>query len=1025
MTASSNEAASRLQALALAHAEDIIATLREPFLVLDESLRVCTANAAFYRDFRVSQDETEGRLIYDLGDGQWNIPQLRTLLGQVQSEVHSVEDFAVEHTFPEIGCRIMLLNARRLPVESGSPGVILLAIEDHTDRKRAGAALRISEVRYRRLFETAKDGILILAADTGRVIDSNPFMSTLLGYSHAEFLGKELWQIGLFRDIQESQAAFRELQEKGYVRYENLPLQSTDGRHVEVEFVSNIYAEGDRQVVQCNVRDITARRCLERQMQELALAMRLTEDRFRLFIEGVKDYAIYTMDPAGKILTWNDGAARIFGHSSREIIGQNRRVLFTPAQVAEGVPDRELKLAAAQGKAAEECWRIRKDGARFWANGTLSAFHDAAGVLQGFVKVVRDLTGRRRAETLLQSVLNGTFDGIVSSDHRGIVQSFNQAAERTFGYQSAEVVGKNISMLMPEPFHSEHDGYIARYQRTGEAKIIGIGRETVGLRKDGSTFPIELAVTEFRLEEHDEPLFIGMIRDITHRMQIEENQARLVSILEATPDFVGIADTEGRPLFINQSGRRMIGIGFEEDVSKIRIADYFAESVTNTLANEAIPFAIKHGTWRGETVLRAKDGHEFPASQLIIVPKTDRGEARFLSMIMRDLTERKNLEEQFRQAQKMEAVGQLAGGVAHDFNNLLTVILGYSAMLLSKMEATNPDREFVTSINEAGERATSLTRQLLAFSRHSVLSPKVLRPSEVVREMEKLLRRLIGEDICLVSVLDPATSKVKIDPDQLGQVLMNLAVNARDSMPKGGNLTIESRNIELDQAYARLHIKAKPGHYALITLTDSGCGMTPEVKARIFEPFFTTKGIGKGTGLGLAVVHGIIEQSGGFVEVYSEAGIGTSFKLYLPAVDEGESASKELDSASVPHGTETVLVCEDEASLRGLAQLILQSCGYTVLTASDGNEAIQVVEDHQGHVDLLFTDVVMPGMGGFDLAQALQRKLPHLKVLFSSGYTGDAVLRHGLAQETVAFLPKPYAPLTLARKVRQVLDESR
>lgn len=371
----------------------------------------------------------------------------------------------------------------------------------------------------------------------------------------------------------------------------------------------------------------------------------------------------------------------------------------------------------------------------------------------------------------------------------------------------------------------------------------------------------------------------------------------------------------------------------------------------------------------------------------------------------------------------MEAVGRLAGGIAHDFNNLLTAITGYSDLVLKDLDAANPSRGRILEIKRAAERAAGLTRQLLAFSRQQVLAPQILDSNDLVVNMEKLLQRVIGENIEVRTVLAPNLGAVRADPGQLEQVIINLAVNARDAMPDGGRLTIETANVELDQAYARQHPPAAPGAYVMLSVSDSGMGMDETTKARIFEPFFTTKEKGKGTGLGLATVYGIVKQSGGYVWVYSEPGHGTTFKVYLPRI-EGKAAPLGKPQA-VPgslRGTDTVLLVEDDLAVRTVTRQMLQRQGYTVLEAADVESAVAFTLNHEGPIDVLLTDVVMPGMNGRELGKRLTAKRPAMKVLYMSGYTEDTVVRHGLLEPGIAYLQKPFTPDSLALKLRELLE---
>ena len=397
-------------------------------------------------------------------------------------------------------------------------------------------------------------------------------------------------------------------------------------------------------------------------------------------------------------------------------------------------------------------------------------------------------------------------------------------------------------------------------------------------------------------------------------------------------------------------------------------------------------------------------------------------EKKLIYASARDITDRKIVEDQQRQAQKMEAIGRLAGGVAHDFNNLLTIIIGRAQMMMMRLKPVDPFRREVKLIEETAERAAALTRQLLQFSRQQVLQPKVINLNPTVIEMDEMLRRLIGENIDLKMRLSSSLGNVLADPGQIQQVVMNLAVNARDAMPNGGKVLIETTNVELDAEYAKHHASVSPGPHVMLAVTDTGCGMDEKTRSHLFEPFFTTKAKGKGTGLGLSTVYGIVKQSGGHIWVYSEPGTGATFKVYFPRVEaSGAAKSSSVQPAAVERGTETILLVEDEDEVRGLIRDILFENGYTVLVAANGDEALAISERTGGDIHLTITDVVMPKMSGRDLAARLLSQRPKMKVLFMSGYTSDSVVHHGVLDEGISFLEKPFTPSSLARKVREVL----
>lgn len=554
--------------------------------------------------------------------------------------------------------------------------------------------------------------------------------------------------------------------------------------------------------------------------------------------------------------------------------------------------------------------------------------------------------------------------------------------------------------------------------------LISTFEDIVRTNQELQASKIELAAAKHKVDEYARQLE-GQVRsteDKRNRAEkaLVERERRFRLLVDFSPDAIFI-NRGHKIVFANKPCLKLFGASRPEQVLDKSVFDFIhpdhhavvKERVRLMEMGKPVPLIE-------EKIVRL-DGTTVDV-EISASPFLDDG-VTAIQVVCRDISDRKKLEEQFHQAQKMEAVGQLAGGVAHDFNNLLTVISGYSEILITRLPANDPTRAFIQEINKAGERAAHLTRQLLAFSRKAIVERRVLDLNALVTDTEKMLRRLIGEDISLTTVFAPVLGRVKADAGQVEQVIVNLAVNARDAMPQGGKLTIETRMVELDADYAKLHPEVKPGRYVMLAVSDNGSGMNDATKTHIFEPFFTTKGPGKGTGLGLATVYGIVKQCGGHIGVYTELGHGTSFKIYLPPVEDKVSSGKSLHDPKVaPHGNETVLLVEDEDAVRAITKLSLQSLDYTVLEARNGEEAVRICERHTEPIHLLITDVVMPEMGGRQVAERLAACKQGIKVLFLSGYTDDAVVRHGILQAEVAFLQKPFTPMALANKVRDVLD---
>ncbi|HUO35628.1 MAG TPA: PAS domain S-box protein [Candidatus Acidoferrum sp.] len=796
--------------------------------------------------------------------------------------------------------------------------------------------------------------------------------------------------------------------------------------------------------------------------QQLAdAARREAERRFRLLFENVFE-GIFEFTPEGKLANANPAMARIFGYATPQdllaAVGDIEHDLYS-----DPVASREFRRALLERDSVEkfEAQVRRKDGTRVWTSLNVRAIRDARQKIVSYVGTLEDITERKRAELEREAtfeiihavnvtdnlddllrLIHQALQKVVSADNcfvalyepstemfhfRFFVDQYDQApppqkAGRTC---TAHVYRTGQAMLIPQRTFD-------RLAAEGEVELVGTPSPSwlgAPLRTPGATIGVlvvqhyedENAYTQRDLE------FLssvgGQIAVAIERKRAEErvgeSEARLRVIIEQLPAVLWTVDSDLRITSALGAGLTRLGLTPAELLGK-SLFEYF-----ETTDQSLLPIAAHRRATAGEPVTFQIEWKNVNYACHVEPFRGADGSLQGAICMSLDVTDRKQLEEQLRQAQKMEAVGRLAGGIAHDFNNLLMVIHGYADLMMDRLKEGDPSRKNAEQIQTAAQRATSLTRQLLAFSRKQMLAPKVLNIYSVVTDMEKILRRLIGEDIQLECSSTSDLGLVKADRSQIEQVIMNLAVNARDAMPQGGRLTIETANVELDASFSHPPAVLAPGKYVMLAVTDNGCGMDAETQAHIFEPFFTTKEKGKGTGLGLATVYGIVKQSGGYVWVYSEPGRGTSFKVYLPRIVEEPALStreRQTEGRQLPRGTETILLVEDEKGVRELTREYLQMSGYAVVDAEDGHTALELAAMHAGPIHLLMTDVVMPGISGRELADRVKKLRPDIRVLYMSGYTDQAVVHHGILENDAVLLQKPFTITTLASRLREILS---
>jgi len=646
--------------------------------------------------------------------------------------------------------------------------------------------------------------------------------------------------------------------------------------------------------------------------------------------------------------------------------------------------------------------------------------HDVAERASAFVRANQELKSavaerKRIAEKLSQlaSIIECSNDAIIIHTLDGTIVSWNVGAESVYGYSAGEVLGQPRKILLPDDQPDELRAILEQLKLGKRIQLY----ETVHIRKDGQRIDVSVMISPVKDASEKVVGAAAITRDISDRKKAEE---RFYKAFNASPEPITIANlADGRFVDVNESFLHVTGFSREEVIGRTSLELRFWERAGDY--RELVEALEERGAVRDmEITFLAKSGER--RAGLNSAEVIDIAGQKCILAIFKDITERKALEAKLRQAQKMESVGRLSGGIAHDFNNLLGVIIGYGSVLEERVDVDSDLRKGIQEIKKAGQRAAALTRQLLAFSRQQVLEPKVLSLNTVVADIGKMLLRLIGEDIELTTLLQPDLGRVKADQGQIEQVIMNLAVNARDAMPRGGKLIIETQNVDLDEHPVGQHSPTVPGRYILLSVTDTGVGMDKETLSHIFEPFFTTKEKDKGTGLGLSVVYGVVKQSGGYIWVDSEPAKGATFKIFLPRVEEAVERDNRQPSVKSLKGSETILLVEDEESLRALTRSLLVQSGYTVLETNNGARALGIARDYHGSIHLLLTDVVLPGIGGSVLAEEMAKQYPTLKVLFMSGYTDKAIAAQGVLEEGTFLLQKPFEPEALRNRVREVLD---
>jgi two-component system cell cycle sensor histidine kinase/response regulator CckA len=1031
------------------HLELLFSQNPHPMYVIDsDTLCFLEVNAAAIQQYGYSREEFLGMCIKDIRPSE-DVPRLlesirqngrsATSRGQWRHRRKNGEIFDVE------------INAQLMPF-AGKTAVVTVA-QDIT--KRCAIEREIAEHTAYLQALTQNNPLGIVTVDAhGKVRMCNPAFERLFGYPLSEIHGKVLDSLLAPTGEREEMVTLIARAGAGEVVRTAAKRRHRNGSLVDVQILGVPLVVDGKPVGSFGMyEDITERLRAED-------AQRTAEEKYRRIFESAVE-GFFESTPAGRFVTVNPAMARIAGYSSpAEMISEVQDIARQLYVDPETRKDLKRKLEEDGILEGYECHMRRRDGRRIWISMNVRALLDASGRIITHDGTAVDITERKRSDLEREATTEITHAMSVTDNLDDLLRLIHKALNRVVPAENCFVALVDQAAIVQFPFFlDKYDsqpapekmgrGCASYVFRTGQPMLISAQRcrqlvdagevELQGtpsrcwlgvpLRTPAAKIGV-LVVQDYEREDAYSQRDLEFLHSVGGQIALaierkrteearRENEARLRVLIEQLPAVLWTVDTDLRFTSILGAGLTRLGLQQNQLVGTF-LSDYF-ETADRTFP----PVAAHHRAVSGEPrtfPLEWKDGsyacHVEPLRDAV-------GEVQGAICMALDVTDRKQLEEQFRQAQKMEAVGRLAGGIAHDFNNLLMVIQGYADLLAERLPAGDSSRRNAEQIQTAAQRASSLTRQLLAFSRKQIMEPKVLSVHAVVGDMEKMLRRLIGEDIDLVTSTAADLWLVKADRGQIEQVVMNLAVNARDAMPNGGRLTIETANVELDASTSHPVIALAPGKYVVLAVTDNGCGMDEKTQAHIFEPFFTTKEKGKGTGLGLATVYGVVKQSGGYIWVYSEVGRGTTFKIYLPRIDEETAAANRdglVDSRSVPRGSGVVLLAEDEKGVRDLTREYLEMSGYKVLAAENGHTALELAALHAGPIDLLITDIVMPGINGRELADRVNAIRPAIKVLFMTGYTDQAIVHRGNLAAGAVLLQKPFTLATLASKLRDIFS---